>query len=277
MYESHWGLSERAFDMAFSPERFFAEGPFESAAHHLRYAIEQAVGPACLTGPSGCGKTYVFRSVVESLDEQFAPVVHIVYPRLSVAELLQWTADGLSGTATASLSVAPESASLRRLEEILHRHAAAGSSPIIAIDEAHCLHEEAWEAVRLLINLLGEADSRATLVLIGQPGVEDVFARGPELEERFALAARLRPLSLAETSEYLAFRLTAAGSDSPELVFTAKAAAALHEASGGAPRRIDRLADLALLVGFADEQSEIGADVIWSVRDELTAAVRRAA
>ena len=48
---------------------------------------------------------------------------------------------------TASLSVAPESASLRRLEEILRRCTAAGSSPIVAIDEVHCVRPEAWEAM----------------------------------------------------------------------------------------------------------------------------------
>lgn len=277
MYESHWGLTGRAFDMAFAPERFFEAGPFESATHHLRYAIEQAAGPVCLIGPAGCGKTFTFRSVVESLDDTYAPIVHVVYPRLSVAELLQWVADGLSGGSTASLSVAPESASLRRLEEILRRCTAAGSSPIVAIDEVHCVRPELWEAIRLLTNVFAGDNQRATLVLIGQPPLEEVLAERPELEERLTLSARLRPLSEDETAEYLAFRLAAAGSDRPDQVFTTKACEALFQASGGSPRRIDRLADLALLVGFADDLKEIGPEVIHGVRDELASPVRAAA
>jgi general secretion pathway protein A len=47
----------------------------------------------------------------------------------------------------------------------------------------------------------------------------------------------------------------------------------LYELSGGVPRRINRLCDLALLVGFADESSAISAEQVEAVAEELTAVV----
>jgi general secretion pathway protein A len=47
----------------------------------------------------------------------------------------------------------------------------------------------------------------------------------------------------------------------------------LYELSGGVPRRINRLCDLALLVGFADESQTISAEQVEAVADELVTAV----
>jgi type II secretory pathway predicted ATPase ExeA len=44
-------------------------------------------------------------------------------------------------------------------------------------------------------------------------------------------------------------RLAAAGADSP--LFTPEALSALHRAASGLPRRLNRLADLALLIAYA--------------------------
>ena len=44
---------------------------------------------------------------------------------------------------------------------------------------------------------------------------------------------------------------------------------ALHELSHGLPRQINRLSDLALLVGYAEERNSIGADQVEAVAQEL--------
>ena len=49
---------------------------------------------------------------------------------------------------------------------------------------------------------------------------------------------------------YVEHRMSAAGAR--KRIFVESALQALFECSGGVPRRINRLADLALLVGYAD-------------------------
>ncbi|MEK6239231.1 MAG: hypothetical protein N2C14_31320, partial [Planctomycetales bacterium] len=68
---------------------------------------------------------------------------------------------------------------------------------------------------------------------------------------------------------YLEHRLIAAGGR-PE-TFTPEGVEMLHRLSGGLPRRINRLADLSLVVGYAEELERIGAAEVESVCEELIA------
>jgi general secretion pathway protein A len=75
-------------------------------------------------------------------------------------------------------------------------------------------------------------------------------------------------LDVEECVSYVSHRLAAAGAVRP--IFDNGALEALHEASLGIPRRINHLADMALLVGFADELPSIGRAQIEAVQQELS-------
>ena len=77
----------------------------------------------------------------------------------------------------------------------------------------------------------------------------------------------MRPFRVEETAGYVLHRLKSAGAKSQ--IFTDDALAALHELSDGLPRRINRLADLALLIGFAEERDRIAGEQIAAVSEEL--------
>jgi general secretion pathway protein A len=89
----------------------------------------------------------------------------------------------------------------------------------------------------------------------------------PALEARLGLKCLLRSFSLEETMSYVSHRMTAAGATHE--IFTSEAMSLLHELTAGNPRRINRLCDLALLVGFAEEQVRINAHQIEAVSNEL--------
>jgi general secretion pathway protein A len=61
----------------------------------------------------------------------------------------------------------------------------------------------------------------------------------------------------------------AAGAGDVHSVFDPAALEAIHQWSGGTPRRINRLGDLALLIGFAEEQRRVTATHVAAVADEL--------
>jgi general secretion pathway protein A len=52
-------------------------------------------------------------------------------------------------------------------------------------------------------------------------------------------------------------------------LFNASAAEAVHALTHGTPRRINRICDLALLVGYAEERQSITAEHVEAVADEL--------
>jgi type II secretory pathway predicted ATPase ExeA len=91
--------------------------------------------------------------------------------------------------------------------------------------------------------------------------------RLPALEARLGVKCLLRPLNVEETISYVNHRMTAAGA--PREIFSGEALSTVHELTGGNPRRINRLCDLALLIGYAEEQVRINAPQIEAVCNEL--------
>ncbi len=89
----------------------------------------------------------------------------------------------------------------------------------------------------------------------------------PAFEERLGVKCLLRPFTVDETAAYVNFRLQAAGAKN--LVFEPDAMPTLQELAHGLPRQINRLCDLALLVGFAEERKTIGAEQLEAVAEEL--------
>ena len=57
MYESFYGLKEKAFNLNPDPEYFYLSREHEDAYRHLEYAISESKGFAVITGEIGSGKT----------------------------------------------------------------------------------------------------------------------------------------------------------------------------------------------------------------------------
>ena len=76
-------------------------------------------------------------------------------------------------------------------------------------------------------------------------------------------------LLLEETVSYVVHRLQVAGCQ--QEIFQSDALEAIHEFSCGIPRRINRLCDLALLIGFAEQRTTIDRERLHAVSHELIA------
>ena len=117
------------------------------------------------------------------------------------------------------------------------------------VDEAHLIDDLAtFETLRTLLNFATLGPPDLMLLLVGSP---EVLLRLPSsLSDRLTRAACSDRLTEAESSSYVLGRLATAGALEP--LFTPDALSAFHHASDGLPRRLNRLADLALLVAYAD-------------------------
>lgn len=256
MHESYWQLERPAFECDADPEFYFPASTHEGALLKLRYVVEHRKGAALLAGPHGVGKSYLTHILSRELGDEQYIVVRIVFPKLDPVELLSDLAARLGSTAD-SRGEEHGDRVLRRLEQRLeqltieHRHA------VLIVDEAHLLEPEHLQTLQLLMNLREPPRLDFTLILIGQPELLPRVRRVGGLDSRIAARTTLRPLSLEETAEYAAHRLRIAGrDDSP---FTGDALRSICELAQGAPRRINQLCDLALLIGYADEARELTA------------------
>jgi type II secretory pathway predicted ATPase ExeA len=271
MYESYWQLTQKPFENAADPRFYYPGESHQAALLKLRYAIENRRGGALLAGPSGVGKTLLTTMLPSILGESFSPMVRLVFPQMSTADLLAYLADELCGEDCQQAQYADSvQASIRRIQQFLAVNSQEGRHAVVAIDEAHLLHGvQTFEALRLLLNFESGGVPAMTLLLVGEPAILPMLDRMPQWEERLGVKCLLKPFSESETAAYVEHRLRVAGA--ARSIVEPDAMSTLHALTHGLARQINRLCDLALLVGFAEEQQTLGAEHFEAVCRELVA------
>jgi len=244
LYEEHFGLRARPFGESVNPSSSVALSSRESVVRRVRYGLEHGQGPALIFGPPGTGKTLLARSLARDWTGMTS---HLVFPAMPATDLLAWLVEELGAGSGGDRTFA---GSLRRLSGAFASAVRRGERPLLAVDEAQLIDDPStFETLRLLLNFATDGPPDLSLLLIGGP---DVLLRLPAgLTDRLTARCLLGPLSEAESSVYIQGRLAASGRTTP--LFSPEAIAALHHAAGGVPRRLNRMADLALLVAYAEE------------------------
>jgi hypothetical protein len=159
---------------------------------------------------------------------------------------------------------------LRALEATLAQHAGAGRRGLLIVDEAQGLGYAALEELRMLSNLQVGSRSILQICLLGQPEFRKTIVR-PELDQlrqRVIASYHLGCLDTDDTKGYIQHRLLLAGSRGHPH-FAADAAAAIHEHTGGIPRKINFLCDRLLLYGYLEDKDRLGADDVEAIVREM--------
>jgi len=267
MYERHFGLRERPFELTPNPRYLVLTPSHEEALSNLEYGITSRKGITLLLGEAGTGKTTLLRKAltlkVRPGDTSSEGWVYLSNPTLSRHEFFEVLTSGFGLGPGARSSKAQL---LLELQELLVDRHQRGLVSALIVDEAQALPHHLLEELRLLANIESDTDKLLPLVLAGQPEFAERLnePRLRQFKQRIALRCRLDPLTLRETASYIATRLRLAGGD-PAGIFTRDAVVAVHEASGGIPRTISVVCDNALLAGFADDRRPVDADTVREV------------
>lgn len=260
MYQEHFGLSRRPFVETTDPAAYVELPSRDAALRRLRYGLEQAQGPVVLYGPPGTGKSIAARKL--ALEMQTTPLF-VSFPSLPAADLLALLLAELVGD---SDPPPPPSVVVRRLRDALAQTVRRGHRHLLVVDEAHLIRDPAtFDVLHLLLNFATAGPPDLALVLVGDT---ELLLRLPAgLGERLVARSLLAPLSPAETTGYVLGRLAAAGASQP--LFTTEALDTLHRGSDGIPRRINLLADLALLIAYARGEPHADAKTVSIAASEL--------
>ena len=255
MYLRHFGLRTAPFGITPDPAFFYPGNTRGELLAALLYAVTQGEGIIKLTGEVGSGKTMLCRMLAERLPPHI-DVVYLLNPRLEPDEVLRAIAAELG----LALDGWRTDAVLRALHgELIARHA-AGRQVVLLAEEAQAMPGATLEALRLLTNLETASHKLLQIVLFGQPEWQHTLdlPQFRQLKERITHSFTVPRLPQALLHDYLACRLAAAGRAAP-LVFTPGALRRLAGAAQGIVRRINILADKALLAAFADDAQQISA------------------
>ncbi|MCF8197343.1 MAG: AAA family ATPase [Sulfuritalea sp.] len=264
MYLEHFGLNESPFRITPHTDFFFDGANRGATLDALVYAITHDEGIVKVSGEVGSGKTMLCRVLMERLPESVT-IIYLANPSLSRDDILFAIADELSLDVPAA---ARTSAVMRALHDHLIESYGEGRQVVVLVDEAHAMPVDTLEEIRLLSNLESKRAKLLQLVLFGQPELNDVLARPDmrQLKERITHNFSLEPLVRDDITQYLDFRMRAAGYRGPS-VFVPSALKMIAQSSLGLTRRINILADKALLAAFSSGSHQIGPN-------EVKAAIR---
>ena len=270
MYASFFGLKHEPFSIAPDPRYLFMSERHREALAHLLYGVNGGGGFVLLSGEIGAGKTTVCRCFLEQIPRR-TNVAYIFNPKLTVLELLQSVCEEFGIPQPTSAHGGPTiKAYLDPLNEFLLKTHAVNQNNVLIIDEAQMLSADVLEQLRLLTNLETNERKLLQIVLIGQPELRDLLAR-PELEQlaqRVIARYHLGALTEDETERYIRHRLSVAGM-TIAMPFDAKSIQRIHQLSRGVPRRINLLADRALLGAYAVGQGQVDRMIVDKAATEV--------
>ncbi len=254
MYYAHFGLKEPPYKITPNTEFFFSGGNRGAVLDALTYAITSGEGIVKVVGEVGSGKTMLCRMLQTLLPEKVESV-YLANPSVAPEDVLHAIAFELQ------LDLPPDADRLRVMQVLhtylLDRHA-EGRQVVIFVEEAQGMPLATLEEIRLLSNLETRHDKLLQIVLFGQPELNENLneTRIRQLRERITHSFNLGPLAEQDVADYLIFRLRAAGYFGPHL-FSKAAIRMIAKSSEGLVRRINILADKALLAAFSENVHQV--------------------
>src|SRR6266852_4973543 len=262
MFEEFFGFTTRPFGKTPDPGFLYESPQHGEALARLEYAVEEKE-LSLLVGDIGSGKTTLSRALIDRIGES-RPVILLINPRLTPAQLLRSIASGLS--------LQPARYRNELLDQIhakLFELYEAGREPVLIIDEAQLIPSKAtFDEIRLLTNFQLDDQNLLSVLLIGQPELEVRLDRQryAPLRQRIGMRYDLGPLSLEDTIAYIEHRVRVAGANRNP--FSREAMEEIHTVSGGIPRLINTLATTALLDAFGDDAVTIDPPRVTSAARE---------
>ena len=142
---------------------------------------------------------------------------------------------------------------------LLDRHA-ENRQIVVFVEEAQGMPIATLEEIRLLSNLETTQNKLLQIVLFGQPELDEKISTREirQLKERITYSFQLAPFKKNDIKDYLNSRMRTCGYRSDD-VFSASAVNSITKYSKGLIRRINILADKALLAAYAGNMHKVTA------------------
>lgn len=264
MYLDYYTLTEPPFLLTPDPKFLYLSKAHSRAITFMEYAILNRDGFAVITGEVGSGKTTLISKLLTGLDDDTV-IARIYHTHVEGVEFLQALLEEFGVSEYDNTKVLL----LNQINNYLLEAYSQNKKIILIIDEAQNLSEKLLEEIRLLTDLETNNEKLMNLILVGQPELNETLDQ-PSLEQltqRIRFRFHIGPLNEEEMRNYVNHRLSIAGNKNE--IFSKKSMPLLYKYTGGIPRLLNALCDVALICGYAEEHKSIGIKVLQTAIDEL--------
>jgi len=264
MYLEYWQLKERPFENVPDPRFFYLSNIHQEALMRLLYTAREEKLGCYMIGVHGCGKTTVLNVFEEHIKDQGFNIISTSNPLLPWKEFLKEIVYrlGVSEFPQETVDI------LHIIEEKLVNIKSQNIHTLLIIDEAHLLGEELMEELRLLLNIEYNNRTCLSIILSGQPELSEKIDSFPQFKQRLPIRYFVNPLDEQDTKNYIEHRLKIAGAQ--RKIFDDACFDLIYEFTGGNPRSINNLCDIALLIGMGKSLPYVDTDVVKEVIEDLS-------
>ncbi len=270
MYEAFYGLTDEPFNNTPDPSFIYLSESHKAGLAHLVHGIERKKEFTVLIGAAGTGKTTLIHTLIQNLDEH-THVAHLLTPHIEPLGLYSFLLHKFDARTDCNTD---RTSLIINLENLLLKLFDTGERCMLIIDEAQELSSDLLNEIKSLSNFETHRNKLIQILLLGTPALRDNIRShdSAQLRQRIGVIYQLKPLSYYETRGYIDRRLALCGGCSA--LFTDSAVRAIYTSSDGIPRWINVICDLALFLGLAEEQREIGPDLILEAVEKLDIETR---
>ena len=266
MYTEHFALTKKPFALTPDPDFLYLSPRHKKALTILQYGLMSQAGFTVVTGEIGSGKTTLISHLLNHIEDD-CTVGLITNTHSSFGDLLTWVLAAFD----IKTIVEDKAQRYQLLVDFLKQQFAKQRRAVLIVDEAQNMDLQTLEELRLLSNINSGSEIMLQLVLVGQPELVDKL-RSPELiqfAQRISIEFHLTPLNYEQTEKYIYHRLKVVGGSLG--LFTKTACAAVYYFTGGVPRLINNICDLAMVYAFAEDEETIELQTVLDVVKEKQA------
>jgi type II secretory pathway predicted ATPase ExeA len=262
MYQAYWGLSKSPFRGHLDPRAFHRGAAQDEALARLHFLVEERRTLGLVLGDRGAGKSLLLQAFATELGSTQFEWARLGLLGIGRREFL-WQLAGELGIE--SRRTAGEAVLHRAIDDHLIANRFQQLSTVLLLDDVdEASPDVLGEIVRLAL-FNQTHDVGLTLVVTAHP--ERLSRLGDRLLELAELRVDLLGFDQDDTAALIRKLLAEAGRSSP--IFSEAAVQRIQELSGGIPRRIKQLADLALVGGAGANLAQIEPVMIDLVYQEL--------
>lgn len=260
MHEAYWKLRESPFQSGCEGNYFYASPTHEEALARMHFLVEQRRPLGILSGAGGTGKSATLAVFGTEL-----PAVRFRVCRRNLTGLdtrsLLWT---FAAALHTNPGLEDDAFQLwRYIDDAIGQNGIEGVTTVFLLDDADYASTDAILPIQRLVKVF---PGKVSILLATETATNKRLSGLANLVD---LHIRLDRWDEFDSAEFIRQSLRKAGCD--KAIFDDLALARIHELSGGVPRSLCQLAELALIAGAGQERKRIDWNTIEAVHEELAA------